>query len=121
VARAAELRAFWGGLYQRGAYMRVVWGMLRITNPPIRRVSSSYISGALPSFRVLRPTIYLIKGGAYMPTKCQVGDPLLGGGLYARGAYIKGGAYMPDYTVFLTNHPAFRASGTKSLQRRSWQ
>jgi hypothetical protein len=118
VARAAELRAFWGGLYQRGAYMRVVWGMLRITNPPIRRISSSYISGALPSFRVLRPTIYLIKGGAYMPTKCQVGDPLLGGGLYARGAYIKGGAYMPDYTVGIDAHIAESILGLSHRQLR---
>jgi hypothetical protein len=31
--------------------------------PPIRRVSSSHISWRVAHFQVLRPTIYLIKGG----------------------------------------------------------
>jgi len=45
VARAAELRAFWGGLYQRGAYMPIFGPYLVSTNLPIRHVNSSYISG----------------------------------------------------------------------------
>ena len=67
--------------------MRVVWCILVSTNPPIRRVNSSYISSLSPTFQVLQPTIYLIKGGAYIPKKVRTATLSLGG------------AYMPDYTV----------------------
>ena len=43
-------------------------------------------------------SILVLRGGLYSK-KCRDSDPLLGGGLYARGAYSEGGAYMPDYTV----------------------
>ena len=76
--------SLWGGLIAKGGLYAVVWFILVSTNPPIRRVNSSCISGLSPTFQLLQPTIYLIKGG---------------GGLYAGGAYSEGGAYMPDYTV----------------------
>jgi hypothetical protein len=55
--------------------------------PPIRRVSSSYISWRVAHFQVLRPTIYLIKGGLI----CQqnIGTATL----------RWGGTYKPVYTV----------------------
>jgi hypothetical protein len=38
-------------------------------------------------------------GGGLYSIKYRDRDPLPGGDLYARGAYIKGGAYMLVYTV----------------------
>jgi hypothetical protein len=54
---------------------------LVIPYPPIKRVNSSCISGASPTFQVLASFIRLIKGGTYNPTKCRDSDPPLGGDL----------------------------------------
>ena len=81
-----------GGSYSKGGFICQIYGpSLVSTNPPIRRVDSSYISGASLTFQVLQPTIYLIKGGLI----CQqnVGTATLRwGGSYMRGGLIaKGG------------------------------
>jgi hypothetical protein len=65
------------------------------TNPPIRRVNSSHISGASPTFQVLQPTIYLIRKGGGVYILKNVSTVTLSQG----GAYSEGEAYMPDYTV----------------------
>jgi hypothetical protein len=59
VARARQIPSLRGGLIAKGVlYARFMGQRLVITYPPIRRVDSSYISGASPTFQVLQPTIY---------------------------------------------------------------
>ena len=48
-----------GGSYSKGGLICQIYGTcLVITNPPIRRVDSSYISGASTHFSGILPTIY---------------------------------------------------------------